>query len=174
MRRPISPSFPEVVVTFPSTSYCTPQSFSTVSLVRHGHPSSESYSNPRSDKRELLLDVGGVKSNTRRSGDSQTLNVFKGHESLRQYFNPAEQPPLSLVESPGRLDPFRRDRVRIYICHAAHSSLCRKMSKLFQVRYSPSKNQAAELNRLVFVVLKMLLNEPSTAENKHHRSKLWI
>lgn len=33
---------------------------------------------------------------------------------MRQYFNPAEQPPLPLVELPERLDPFRRDGVRIY------------------------------------------------------------
>lgn len=42
------------------------------------------------------------------------LNVFKGPDSLRKYFNPDEQPPLPLVELPEKLNPFRRDGVRIY------------------------------------------------------------
>ena len=42
------------------------------------------------------------------------LNIFKGSDSLRKYFNPDEQPPLPLVELPEKLNPFRRDGVRIY------------------------------------------------------------
>lgn len=42
------------------------------------------------------------------------LNIFRGPDSLRKYFNPDEQPPLPLVELPEKLNPFRRDGVRIY------------------------------------------------------------
>lgn len=42
------------------------------------------------------------------------FNVFKGPDSLRNYFNPDEQPPLPLVELPEKLNCFRRDGVRIY------------------------------------------------------------
>ncbi|KAK2829881.1 hypothetical protein FQN49_007163 [Arthroderma sp. PD_2] len=37
------------------------------------------------------------------------LNVFKGPDSLRKYFNPDEQPPLPLVELPAKLNLFRQD-----------------------------------------------------------------
>lgn len=42
------------------------------------------------------------------------LNVFKGPDSVAQYFDPDLQPPLPLVELPARLNPFRSDNVRIY------------------------------------------------------------
>ncbi|KJZ74043.1 hypothetical protein HIM_06492 [Hirsutella minnesotensis 3608] len=42
------------------------------------------------------------------------LNVFKGPESIREYFDPEIAPPLPLVEIPDSLNPFRRDGVRIY------------------------------------------------------------
>jgi hypothetical protein len=42
------------------------------------------------------------------------LNVFKGRESMTQYFDPDLQPPLPLVELPTKLNPFRADDVRIY------------------------------------------------------------
>ncbi|KAF4624027.1 hypothetical protein G7Y89_g14149 [Cudoniella acicularis] len=41
-------------------------------------------------------------------------NVFKGPNSLVNYFNPDLQPPLPLVELPEKLNPFRVDNVRIY------------------------------------------------------------
>ncbi|KAF2674409.1 tryptophan synthase beta subunit-like PLP-dependent enzyme [Microthyrium microscopicum] len=41
-------------------------------------------------------------------------NVFKGPDSVRNYFNPDYQPPLPLVELPSRLNPLRDDNVRIY------------------------------------------------------------
>lgn len=43
------------------------------------------------------------------------LNVFKGPDSLKKYFNPDEQPPLPLIELPEKLNPFRQDGVRIYV-----------------------------------------------------------
>ncbi|KAF2185756.1 cysteine synthase [Zopfia rhizophila CBS 207.26] len=42
------------------------------------------------------------------------LNVFKGTDSLAQYFDPDRNPPLPLVELPDALNPRRRDGVRIF------------------------------------------------------------
>ncbi|GKT95873.1 cysteine synthase K/M:cysteine synthase B [Colletotrichum tofieldiae] len=42
------------------------------------------------------------------------LNIFRGPESVANYYNPDNSPPLPLVEIPDRLNPFRRDGVRIY------------------------------------------------------------
>ncbi|KAF2019957.1 cysteine synthase [Aaosphaeria arxii CBS 175.79] len=43
-----------------------------------------------------------------------TLNVFRGPESVAQYFDPDYNPPLPLIEIPDRLNPLRGDNVRIY------------------------------------------------------------
>lgn len=45
---------------------------------------------------------------------SNPLNVFKGPDALRKFFDPDEQPPVPLVELPDTLNPFRKDNVRIY------------------------------------------------------------
>ncbi|KAJ5106688.1 hypothetical protein N7456_003363 [Penicillium angulare] len=42
------------------------------------------------------------------------LNVFKGSDSLAQYFDPDNAPPVPLVELPDSLNPLRADGVRIY------------------------------------------------------------
>ncbi|XP_044719801.1 pyridoxal-phosphate dependent enzyme domain-containing protein [Hirsutella rhossiliensis] len=42
------------------------------------------------------------------------MNVFKGPESLTQYYDPDQNPPLPLVEIPKRLNPLREDGVRIF------------------------------------------------------------
>jgi cysteine synthase A len=42
------------------------------------------------------------------------LNVYKGPNSMADYFNPDIQPLLPLVELPAKLNPFRGDNVRIY------------------------------------------------------------
>ncbi|KAJ5652108.1 hypothetical protein N7507_009534 [Penicillium longicatenatum] len=42
------------------------------------------------------------------------LNVFKGSDSLAQYFDPDASPPVPLVELPDSLNPLRSDGVRIY------------------------------------------------------------
>ena len=42
------------------------------------------------------------------------LNVYKGADSVKQYYDPDAQPPMPLVELPGRLNPFEKDGVRIY------------------------------------------------------------
>ena len=43
-----------------------------------------------------------------------TLNVYKGRDSMKQFFDPERQPLLPLVELPDTLNPFRQDGVRIY------------------------------------------------------------
>ncbi|CAF3609266.1 unnamed protein product [Fusarium graminearum] len=42
------------------------------------------------------------------------LNVYKGHGSVKNYFDPESAPPLPLVEIPDCLNPYRQDGVRIY------------------------------------------------------------
>jgi hypothetical protein len=42
------------------------------------------------------------------------LNVYRGPEALRDYFNPDVAPPLPLVELPDVLNPYKKDGVRIY------------------------------------------------------------
>ncbi|PHH62157.1 hypothetical protein CDD81_7531 [Ophiocordyceps australis] len=42
------------------------------------------------------------------------LNVYKGPDSVRNYFDPDSSPPLPLVELPDCLNPYRQDGVRIY------------------------------------------------------------
>ncbi|KAJ6784347.1 hypothetical protein PWT90_06166 [Aphanocladium album] len=42
------------------------------------------------------------------------LNVFKGKDSLRKFYDPDCAPPLPLVEIPEKLNPFYSDNVRIY------------------------------------------------------------
>lgn len=43
------------------------------------------------------------------------LNVYKGPDSLKDYFNPDVAPLLPLVEVPGHLNPYREHGVRIYV-----------------------------------------------------------
>jgi hypothetical protein len=42
------------------------------------------------------------------------LNVYKGPDALKEYFNPDIAPPLPLVEIPESLNPYHQDGVRIY------------------------------------------------------------
>lgn len=46
--------------------------------------------------------------------DWNPLNIYKGEDGLRKYFDPDAQPPLPLVELPAKLNPFSEDHVRIY------------------------------------------------------------
>ncbi|KAI1767914.1 tryptophan synthase beta subunit-like PLP-dependent enzyme [Hypoxylon sp. FL1150] len=46
--------------------------------------------------------------------DKNYLNVYRGPDSVRNYFDPDSAPPLPLVEIPECLNPYRRDGVRIY------------------------------------------------------------
>lgn len=42
------------------------------------------------------------------------LNVYKGTDSVKEYFDPESSPPLPLVEIPECFNPYRQDGVRIY------------------------------------------------------------
>ncbi len=42
------------------------------------------------------------------------LGVFEGPNALKDFLNPANNPPLPLVELPDRLNPFRKQNVRIF------------------------------------------------------------
>jgi cysteine synthase len=59
---------------------------------------------------------------------SNPLNVFKGPDSVRNYFDPDQAPPLPLVELPDILNPYRKDGVRIYAkmmtMHPANNVKC--------------------------------------------------
>ena len=41
-------------------------------------------------------------------------NVFRGPNSMADFFDPDKNPPLPLVEIPARLNPYREEGVRIY------------------------------------------------------------
>ena len=41
-------------------------------------------------------------------------NVFTGPDSVKQYFNPDEGPPLPIVELPQCINPYLKDGVHIY------------------------------------------------------------
>ncbi|QDS72599.1 hypothetical protein FKW77_001460 [Venturia effusa] len=69
-------------------------------------------------------------------------NVFKGPDSVINYFDPDLQPPLPLVELPAKLNHFRRDGVRIY-------------AKMLTA--TPAQNVK------VLPALNMLLHEPRAA-----------
>ncbi|OAA38118.1 cysteine synthase K/M:Cysteine synthase B [Metarhizium rileyi] len=47
-------------------------------------------------------------------GNENVLNVYKGPDSVRQYFDPESSPPMPLVEIPNCLNPYRSDGIRIY------------------------------------------------------------
>jgi len=46
--------------------------------------------------------------------DKENLNFFSGNDSVRDFLNPDNNPPLPLVEIPRELNPFVKDGVHIY------------------------------------------------------------
>jgi len=46
--------------------------------------------------------------------------VFRGANSVADFFDPDKNPPLPLVEIPDRLNPHRKDGVRIYAKMLTH------------------------------------------------------
>ncbi|GJE91549.1 cysteine synthase [Phanerochaete sordida] len=48
------------------------------------------------------------------------LNVFSGEEALRKFYDPDAQAPVPLVELPAKLNPLRKDGVRIYAKLLSH------------------------------------------------------
>lgn len=60
--------------------------------------------------------------------ETNTLNVYKGPESIKAYFDPDTAPPLPLVEVPACLNPYHGDGVRIFAkmmsMHPANNVKC--------------------------------------------------
>lgn len=56
------------------------------------------------------------------------LNVYRGSNAIRDYYDPDTAPPLPLVEVPDHLNPYRQDGVRIYAkmmsMHPANNVKC--------------------------------------------------
>ncbi|KAG5636619.1 hypothetical protein H0H81_007387 [Sphagnurus paluster] len=48
------------------------------------------------------------------------LNVFSGEDGLRDFYDPDKNIPVPLVELPARLNPYRKDGVRIYAKLMSH------------------------------------------------------
>lgn len=91
------------------------------------------------------------------------LNVFKGPDSLRQYFNPDEQPPLPLVELPEKLNPFLKDGVRIY-AKLLTTLPAQNVKALPGKTSNQYESQQPRTNSCV--ALNMLLHEPSADKKK--------
>lgn len=51
---------------------------------------------------------------------ASSSNVFRGSDSVADFFDPDKSPPVPLVEIPDRLNPFRQDGVRIYAKMLTH------------------------------------------------------
>ncbi|ORY61524.1 tryptophan synthase beta subunit-like PLP-dependent enzyme [Pseudomassariella vexata] len=70
-------------------------------------------------------------------------NVYKGPDSVRDYFNPDLSPPLPLVELPACLNPYRQDGVRIYAkmmtMHPANNVKCMPALNLLENTVVPGK-----------------------------------
>ncbi|UNI14203.1 hypothetical protein JDV02_000857 [Purpureocillium takamizusanense] len=73
------------------------------------------------------------------------LNVYKGPNSLRNYFDPDSSPPLPLVEVPDCLNPYRRDGIRIYAkmmsMHPANNVKCMPALNLLSNSIVPGKTE---------------------------------
>ncbi|VUC36358.1 unnamed protein product [Clonostachys rosea] len=73
------------------------------------------------------------------------LNVYKGPDALREYFNPEIAPPLPLVELPESLNPYHQDGVRIYAkmmtMHPANNVKAMPALNLLQHGVTPDKTK---------------------------------
>lgn len=60
--------------------------------------------------------------------ETNVLNVYKGPESIKDYFDPDTAPPLPLVEVPASLNPYHGDSIRIFAkmmsMHPANNVKC--------------------------------------------------
>ncbi|SPJ70519.1 probable cysteine synthase B [Fusarium torulosum] len=74
------------------------------------------------------------------------LNVYKGKDSIRKYFDPESSPPLPLVEIPDSLNPYHQDGVRIYAkmmtMHPANNVKAMPALNLLQNCVVPGKTKA--------------------------------
>ena len=87
-------------------------------------------------------------------------NVFKGPDSVIQYFNPDLQPPLPLVELPVNLNPFRADNVRIYA--KMLTALPAQNVKMFPGIYSNIISSQRAYTEFI-IALNMLLHDHTAA-----------
>ncbi|KAJ0383638.1 hypothetical protein COL922a_010093 [Colletotrichum nupharicola] len=73
------------------------------------------------------------------------LNVYKGPDAVKDYFNPDIAPPLPLVEIPDCLNPYRSDGVRIYAkmmsMHPANNVKAMPALNLLQNGVVPGKTE---------------------------------
>ncbi|KAI0160048.1 tryptophan synthase beta subunit-like PLP-dependent enzyme [Hypoxylon sp. FL1284] len=71
------------------------------------------------------------------------LNVYRGPNSVRDYFDPDSAPPLPLVEVPDGLNPYRRDGVRVYAkmmtMHPANNVKAMPALNLLEKNVKPGK-----------------------------------
>ncbi|KAM3565079.1 hypothetical protein ARSEF4850_001576 [Beauveria asiatica] len=74
--------------------------------------------------------------------ETNTLNVYKGPESIRDYFDPDTAPPLPLVEVPASLNPYYGDGVRIFAkmmsMHPANNVKCMPALNLLEKSVEPN------------------------------------
>ncbi|KAJ6789165.1 hypothetical protein PWT90_03289 [Aphanocladium album] len=73
--------------------------------------------------------------------ETNNLNVYKGPESIRDYFDPDTAPPLPLVEVPASLNPYHGDGVRIFAkmmsMHPANNVKCMPALNLLEKSIKP-------------------------------------
>ncbi|KAI8634150.1 tryptophan synthase beta subunit-like PLP-dependent enzyme [Xylariaceae sp. FL1651] len=73
------------------------------------------------------------------------INVYKGPDAVRQYFDPDSMPPLLLVELPECINPYRRDGVHIYAkmmtIHPANNIKCMPAMNLLEKSVVPGKTK---------------------------------
>lgn len=69
---------------------------------------------PKSCDRLYFLQTSFDESRNISMANRNTNNVYKGADSLRNYFDPDQQPMIPMVELPRKLNPFYEDGVRIY------------------------------------------------------------
>ncbi|KHN99505.1 cysteine synthase K/M:Cysteine synthase B [Metarhizium album ARSEF 1941] len=78
-------------------------------------------------------------------GNDNFLNVYKGPDSVRQYFDPESSPPMPLVEIPDCLNPYRSEGVRIYAkmmsMHPANNVKSMPALNLLQSSIVPGKTK---------------------------------
>ncbi|KAI0533886.1 tryptophan synthase beta subunit-like PLP-dependent enzyme [Xylaria digitata] len=75
--------------------------------------------------------------------ESNYLNVYKGQDAVRQYFDPDSAPPLPLVELPVCLNPYHQDGIHIYAklmsMHPANNIKCMPAMDLLETGVVPGK-----------------------------------
>ncbi|KAJ3496815.1 hypothetical protein NLG97_g2378 [Lecanicillium saksenae] len=73
--------------------------------------------------------------------ETNSLNVYKGPQSIRDYFDPETAPPLPLVEVPASLNPYHADGVRIFAkmmsMHPANNVKCMPALNLLEKTVKP-------------------------------------